>query len=97
LDDCDSRLRVTANHDATGSYNGCLPRSAHAPFITVLREPRLRCDHRQRYPCVNRGLNTMSYRFYKTDNEGEVVVSAIASGFVHHLSPCNGKINFSSV
>src|SRR5215470_20052849 len=71
LNDCDGRLRVTANHDATSSYNRYLPRSAHTPFITALREPRLRCDHRQRCPCVNRGLNAMSYRFYKTDNEGE--------------------------
>src|SRR5215469_5183242 len=45
LNDRDGRLRVTADHDATSSYSGCLSRAAHTPFITALRGPRLRCDH----------------------------------------------------
>src|SRR5262249_43404977 len=32
LNDCDGRLRATANNNATSSYNGCLPRSTHNPL-----------------------------------------------------------------
>jgi hypothetical protein len=79
LDDCDSCLGVTANHDTTGRYNGCSFRSAHAPHYNrttcitpqpVNIENNVLCESR-----ISHAARSRVTQFLQSDNQAEIIGS----------------------